>query len=230
MKHDIYDLTESLERMTRILEGNGEDYMRYPFIPDDDTLKGCRGSYTECVVLTSRLYFKERSISILNLAKIYDVFLKEGYAIMSSNQLCKEVLFHGNIMTAIFNVGGVGFMDELLDVAGRISSLPDVINVRIGRKEKPLIGNVCAMDKGYQFALAVAGEIKYFGGMISKMEEWINKPAAGEEELRGLYISKRAAEILKEDYKGFFKESEIEDVLHGKVANVGMAAWIKEHK
>ena len=66
--------------------------------------------------------------------------------------------------------------------------------------------------------------------MISKMEEWIKKPGDGEDELKGLYMSKRAAEELKEDYKGFFKESNIEDVLHGKVENIGMAAWIKEQK
>lgn len=230
MKHEIYDLTESLKRMTRILEENGEDYMRYTYIPDSDTLKGHRGSFTECVVMAIRIYFNEKSMSILNLAKVYDIYLNEAYAIMSAHQLCREIIYHGNLIVGIFNTGEDGFMNGLMDVAGRLLSLPDVINVKIGRRGNPLIGNVCAIDRGYQYATAISGEIKYFGGMLSKMEDWIKKSGEGEEELRGLYMSKRAVDGLKEDYKGFFKKSEIDDVLHGKVENIGMAAWIKEQK
>lgn len=230
MEHEIYELTASLERITHILEGNGEEYKRYPYIPEDEMLKEQRGNFIECVVVISRFYFNEINISLLNLAKVYDIYLKEAYAILSEHYLCREIFFHGNNIVALYNIGGDGFMNELMDVAGRISSLPDVINVKIGRKEKPLVGNVLVMDRGYQFASEISGGIKYFGGMLSKAEDWIRKPGEGERELRGVYASSRAYEWLKVEYKVFFKETGIDGVLHGYIENIGMARWVKEQK
>ena len=226
MEHKKYELSESLDRMSRIIDGDGQNYRRYAFIPDKDELGEARGNFVGCVVIAARLYFTEHEMELLPLAKIYDIYVREMKIILSEHQLCKQVVCHGNTIIGIYSIGVEGYMNELLDVAGRVITLPDVINAKLGRSNAPVIGNVCGMDRGMQFAIVNDG-VDYFGGLLNKVEGWIMKPR-GENELRGLYISREVLDSLKEQYQGFFKDSEIDNVLLGKIENIGMARWVKE--
>lgn len=229
MRHDKYELSESLDRMTRILDGNGEAYRHYTSIPSEEELREYRGCYVECVVIVCKLTFYERSVNIQKLAKIYDIYLGELNRILSEHYLCRKVVFRGNTVVGIYNTGLENFMSELMDIAGRASSLPDVINVKIGRRDNQLFGNICAMDRGVQYTKQINGESEYFGGLLNKVDRWISHQE-DEKEKKGLYVSARVYSGLKEDYKAFFKETDIDDVLFGKIENIGMARWIKEQK
>jgi hypothetical protein len=113
-------------------------------------------------------------------------------------------------------------------VAGRLSSLPDVINTKVGRKSSPLIGNVCSLEAGYQFAVRADDGIDFFGGMLNRAESWIVKRGEDEKEPKGLFISQVVRDNLKEQYQKFFQLSSFEGVYHGYIENIGMSRWVKE--
>ena len=225
MTHNKFDLSESLDRMGTILSGNGDQYRKFSYIPNDNLLEEFRGSFVDCVVLVSRLFFMANDINLLGLAKIFDMYMNEVKIIMSELPLCKAILVHGYTITGIYNIGTDEYMSSIMDVAGRVKSLPEIINVRSGRKEKPVINNVCAMEKGQLYVTKSTQEVNYFGKMIDRAEGWVSKGV--KDEKTGLFISKQVHLELKSQYQGFFNIEET-DVLFGKIENVGMASWVKE--
>jgi len=227
MKHDKFELSESLARMQEVFESKGDEYRRYPYIPQEGIMEGDRGYFVDCVVIVSRLFFRTNQVSLLGLAKVYDIYIHEAKRILTEHELCHTVIVHGNSIIGVFNVGPEGYLNGLMDVAGRMSSLPDVINVKAGRKQKPLIGNICGMEVGHLYAVKEDDNIDFFGGMLNRAEQWIAKRDE-EDERRGIYISQKVRDGLKEQYQQFFKIADFDDLYYGMVENVGMAKWVKE--
>lgn len=226
MKHEKYELSEALDRMGVILSGNGEQYRKFAYIPEPELLEGNRGSFVECVVIVSRLYFVDKSLNLLGLAKIFDMYEGEAKLILAEHSLCKKITAQGYTITGIYNIGTTDYMSDLLDVAGKLGTLPGVINTKVGRKNNPIIKNVCALEKGVLFVTQTAEEMDYFGNMINRVEGWLTKAVGSEE--KGLFVSEQVRSALKSRYQDFFNETDEEDVFHGNVENIGMARWIKE--
>lgn len=227
MEHKKYDLSASLGRMAEILDSAGDEYRKYPYIPQEGIMEGHKGYFVDCAVLVSRLYFNTNDIKALSLAKVYDMYIGETKRIMAESELCNKIIVHGNTIVGVYNTGKEGYLNELLDVAGRLISLTDVINAKVGRKDSPLLGNVCALETGYLFAVKADEGLDYFGGMLNRTEGWIAKPEE-EKELRGLYISQKVRDGLKEQYQRFFQSQDSNGLYHGMIENVGMARWVKE--
>lgn len=213
--------------MQEILESTGDEYRKYPYIPQEGIMEGHKGYFVDCVVIVSRLYFLTNDIKLLGLAKVYDIYINEAKRILMEHELCRKVIVHGNSIVGIYNVGTEGYLNDLMDVAGRICSLPDVINVKAGRKLHPVIGNVCGMEVGYLYAVKAEDDLDFFGGMLNRAEEWI-KRKEDEIEQRGVFISQKVRDGLKEQYQQFFKSTNLEELYHGMIENVGMAKWVKE--
>ena len=231
MEHKKYELSESLARMEKILESTGAEYRRYQFIPDEETLNEHKGSLVNTVVIANRLFFTNREIDVLNLVKIYDIYVSEAWRILAEHELCCKVSMHGNMIVAVYSANTQDVVNGILDVASRLSSLPDVINVKIGRKQQPLIGNVCSMNSGFLYTLKTPEGYDYFGGVMNRAESWICNKYGDGGERKGTYISKNVYDFLKSDYQEFFRESdEYDDVYWGMIENIGMARWIKEQK
>lgn len=227
MQHNKYELAESLTRMQKILESTGDEYRKYPYIPQEGIMEGHQGYFVDCVVIVSRLYFLTNDIKLLGLAKVYDIYIHEAKRILMEHELCRKVIVHGNSIVGIYNVGTEGYLNDLMDVAGRICSLPDVINTKAGRKQQPVIGNVCGMEVGYLYAVKAEDDLDFFGGMLNRAEEWI-KRKEDDNERKGVFISQKVRDGLKEQYQQFFKSANLEGLYHGMIENVGMAKWVKE--
>lgn len=227
MEHKKYEFSESLMRMTEILNSTGEEYRKYPYIPSEGIMEGHKGYFVDCAVIVTRLYFNTNDIKALSLAKIYDMYISEAKCILSEHELCNKIILHGNSIIGIYNTGNEGYLNELMDVAGRLISLTDVINTKAGRKGSPLFGNVCALEAGYLYAIKAEDGLDFFGGMLRRAEGWIAKPE-DDNELRGLYISQKVRDGLKEQYQKFFRLQDFDGLYHGMVENIGMARWVKE--
>ncbi len=228
MEHKKYELSESLQRMQDILDSKGEEYRKYHFIPQEGILPDHKGYFVDCAVIASRLYFNTTDLSQLGVAKIYDMYINEAKCILAEHELCKKIILHGNTIIGIYNFGSDGFLNDMIDIAGRLSTLPEVINTKAGRKSTPLIGNVSALEVGYQFTVRADDGMDFFGGMLNRAEGWIVKRDGEEKESKGLYISQVVHDNLKEQYQKFFQLSDFGGVYHGYVENIGMARWLKE--
>ena len=228
MEHNKYELSEALRRMDSILESKGDEYRQYKYIPQEGMVEGHRGYFVDCSVIVARLYFNTNDIKVLGLAKVYDIYVNEAKLILAENDLCRKVIVHGNSIAAIYDVGAEGYLNGLMDVAARISSLPDVINTKAGRRTPPLLGNVCALETGYLYATRSDDGFDFFGGMLNRAEQWIMKKDDADSEQRGVFISQKVRDGLKEQYQQFFKLTDFGGIYHGMVENIGMAKWIKE--
>ncbi len=228
MEHKKYELSESLQRMQDILDSKGEEYRKYHFIPQEGILPEHRGYFVDCAVIVSRLYFYDVELSQLGVAKIYDMYINEAKCILAEHELCKKIILHGNTIIGIYNFGSEGFLNDMIDIAGRLSSLPDVINTKAGRKASQLIGNVSALEAGYQFAVRSDDGMEFFGGMLNRAEGWIMKRDEEKEKPKGLFISQVVHDNLKEQYQKFFHLQDFGGIYHGFVENIGMARWVKE--
>ncbi len=228
MEHKKYELSESLQRMGDILNGKGEVYRKFHYIPQEGISVEHRGYFVDCAVIASRLYFHTNEITPLGVAKVYDIYINEARCIMAEHELCDKIILHGNTIIGIYNFGSEGFLNELLDVAGRLCSLPDVINAKAGRRISPLIGNVSSLEAGSLFAVRSDEGLDFFGGMLNRAEDWIVKQGGDEKEPKGLFISQVVYENLKEQYQKFFQLSDSEGLYHGYIENIGMARWVKE--
>lgn len=227
MEHKKYEFSESLGRMAEILDSTGDEYRKYPYIPHEGIMEGHKGYFVDCAVIVSRLYFNSNDIKALSLAKIYDMYIGEAKRILAEHELCNKIILHGNSIIGIYNTGNEGYLNELMDVAGRLISLTDVINAKAGKKESPLFGNVCALEAGYLFVIKAEDGLDFFGGMLHRAEGWITKPE-GDKERRGLYISQKVRDGLKEQYQKYFRLLSFDGLYHGIIENVGMARWVKE--
>ena len=227
MKHQKYELSESLKRMSDILDSKGDEYRKYPYIPQEGIMDGHRGYFVDCAVIVARSYFKTDDIKILGRAKLYDMYISEAKCILSEHELCQKIILHGNTIIGIYNMGTEGFLNDLTDVVGRLISLSDVINTKVGRKQSPLIGNVCALEVGDLYAVKAGEDMDFFGGMLNRVESWIAKHE-DENEPRGFFISQKVRDNLKDQYQKFFQLADFGGVYHGMIENVGMARWVKE--
>lgn len=225
----IFDFSESLERIETILKSNGEQYRKYPYIPEDDVIKSCRGCFVDGIVLISRLYFRATDVDFLILAKLYDAYINEARTILLDHPLCRKVLVHGNTISSVFNIGTEDYMNSIIEIAGKMISLPNVINYKAGRRTNPYLGNVCAMETGFLFAKWMPTGTEFFGGMMNRAEQWIAKPSE-KEELSGLFISDKVHVALKQSYKDLFYKTEMTGLFHGSVENRGMLQWVEEQK
>lgn len=228
MEHKKYELSDALDRMGNVLSNSGEQYRKYPFIPEREELATHDGSFVECVTIMSCLSFIDKKLNPLGMAKILDMYLNEVKLIMAENPLCKKIIVQGYTVSSIYNIGADDYMSDLLDVAGKVITLPNVINTRIGRQKSPIIKSVCAMEKGVLFAINNPTDVDYFGKMMDRAERWmINALEKGN---TGLYISKQVYSTLKPRYQGFFNKETGDEVFRGNIENIGMSRWImKQH-
>ncbi len=229
MEHKKYELLDSLKRMDEILDRKSEEYLMSRYIPKNGIIEEHKGCFVDCAVLGSRLYFKTKDIKLPGVAKIYDMYINEAKCILADNLLCEKIIVHGNSVAGVYNVGDEGFLNDLMDVAGRLSSLTDIINIKIGKTNSPLIGNVCGLEVGYLYALSSGAEMDFLGGMLNRVESWIARREDGTNP-SGLFISQRVFEGLKKQYQDFFRPTRYERVLLGNVENVGMAKWANEQQ
>lgn len=226
MEHKKYELSDALDRMRNVLSNNGEQYRQYTFIPEKEELATYDGAFVECVAIMSCLYFSDKKLNPLGLAKIFDMYLNEVKLIMAENPLCKKIIVQGYTVAGVYNIGINDYMSDLMDVAGKVITLPNVINTKVGRKDTPIIKNVCAMEKGMLFAINNSTDVDYFGKMMDRIGRWVIK--AVDEEENGLYISEQVLSALKSQYQVFFHKKEENEIFFGKIENIGMSRWIKE--
>ena len=230
MGYSLYDFTETLARIGQVKDRTGEDYRKYAFFPEKDELKQCKGAYVDGIAIASRLVFVARDIDLLTIAKVYEMFLTEARAIMTVTSAFRDVSVDGHIFRGLYNIENDDFFNEVLDIAGRLISLSDVINTKLGRRNNPIITSMCAIDFGTMFVANVDDNLIYSGNMCTRIEGYIIKPLK-EEVKKGIFITEKFYGKLKDDYKAFFnKVVEESKVYYGSVENIGMSRWVKEQE
>lgn len=226
-----YDFAESLIRIGKVMDRSGEDYRKFAYFPENEMLNNYNGSFVDALMIACRLIFIGKSMDLLTLAKIYEAFISEAKAILMSSSSCRNVIIDGHIFRGVYNILGEGVFDEVLDTAARLVSLADVLNVKIDRKEDPIISAVCAMEYGTIFVANIDDKAIISGNMATRIGNYLMDPI---EKKRGIFLTEQVLGKIKDGYKVFFSqlnnEKDNRKLYYGSVENIGMARWLKEQK
>lgn len=216
-----YDFSDSLARIDRVLESSGVEYRQFSQIVDIANQDKVKGGFSDAVVIGIRFSFTDDNFSRLAQAKIYDILLSEELRIVQSSPLFFSHVVDGHTIKGIFQINQQSDYDHLMDVAAKMLSFVDVLNVKIGRKPV-LVHATCAIDSNLLFVSSFNGKNELLGAVMERM----NMPLKGDN--GKLYVSESVRDLLKEQYQNFFEKSDIMLFFEGKVENVGMSHWINK--
>ena len=216
-----YDFSDSLARIDRVLESSGVEYRQFSQIVDIASQDKLKGGFSEAVVIGLRFSFVDENFTRLAQAKIYDILLQEELRIVQSSPLYFSYVVEGHTIKGIYQVNQQSDFDHLMDVAAKMLSFVDVLNVKIGRKPV-LLQATCAIDTSQLFVSSFGGKNEMLGTVMERMDVPLKSNS------RKLFISGTVRDMLKEQYRKFFDESEMQPFFEGKVENVGMSQWISK--
>jgi class 3 adenylate cyclase len=149
--HRSYNFETSKARIDEILNTKDNSYEELKSIPSRDKLTYTNGFYVNCTALfvdirgSSQLPKRYRRPT---LARIYRSYLSEVIAIMNANSCCSEVNIQGDCVWGIFNTINRLNIDTVFVTAARISSIVDVINLKLKERKIDPIKIGIGMDYG----------------------------------------------------------------------------------
>lgn len=219
-----YNFEQSLNVMDSILQSGA--VIPRPGSFASEQVSDARGAYLKATVLVATFNVEGTDgVSDSNMASTYDVLLTQVYDLMAGQPLLLYFDWDGERLRAVFNTTKKPHIDAMVDMAGKIISLTDIINYKV-HKETGIKFNVCtAMDYGKVFSVSV-GEagVLMTGKVLRETEEMLNR-AAG----KRVVISHFIHQNLKDDYQKLFEAIGIFKIeYHADIVNIGMHNWLKK--
>lgn len=219
-----YNFEQSLNVMDSILR-SGEVIPR-PGSFTSEQVSGARGAFMKATVLVATFGAEGTDgASDSNMARAYDVLLTQVYDLMAGQPLLLYLDWDGERLRAVFNTTKKPHIDAMVDMAGKIISLTDVINYKV-HKETGIKFNVStAVDYGEVFSVPIGEAGVLMTGKVLRETEGMLSRAAG----KRVVISRFILQNLKDDYQKLFEAIGIFKMeYHADIVNIGMHNWLKK--
>lgn len=190
-----------------------------------EKLGGARGAFIDATVMV--VVFDASGVEEAendDYARAYDILLTQMYDMMVSQPLLLYFDWDGEKLRAVFNTTKKPHIDAMMDVAGRIISLTDVINYKI-RKETGIKFKVrTALDFGKVFAVPVGEQGSLMTGKIfSETEHQLSQGT------KKVILSEFIYKNMKDDYKAWFSPIGVfATEYEADIVNIGMNHWLKK--
>lgn len=233
-----FDYEESIERIDEILAGADASYEDSNGVPARNSLTFTNGFYVDVTVL----FVDIRGSKALSqthtrpvLAKIYRAFISETVAVIRGAATISEIYIEGDGVWAVFNTTKKPDVDGVFEVAGRISSLVDVLNVKLAKKGYATFDVGIGIDDGETLYIkagykgAGINEVVWIGRIVGQAATLCkngNRSSFDGE----LMVSKVVYSNLNEKYQGFLSWSAERECYHGNIVNVVMNNWVNNAK
>jgi class 3 adenylate cyclase len=235
--YSYYDYTESIDRIDEILEGEDASYEDHKGIPPRENLTFLNGFYVDVTVL----FVDMRGSKALStkhtrpvLAKILRSYISEIVAVMKNNLTVSEIYIEGDGVWGVFNTTTKKEVDDVFCTAGMISSLIDILNVKLSKKKYSTLSVGVGLDDGTSL-YAKAG---YKGSGINEVV-WIGQIVGSAAALckngnrthwdREVMVSEGVYEMLTDEHKKLLEWNSSRNCYHGNIVNVKMDAWVTEN-
>lgn len=219
-----YNFEQSLNVMDSIL-WSGEVIPR-PGTYTSEQASEARGVFMQATVLVATFDAEgTNEANDSNMARAYDVLLTQVYDLMVGQPLLLYFDWDGERLRGVFNTTKKPHIDAMVDMAGKIISLTDVINYKI-RKETGIEFKVhTALDYGNVFSVSIGEEGVLMTGKVLRETEGMLSRADGKRVVISQFIYKN----LKEDYRNLFESNGIFAIeYHADIVNIGMHNWLKK--
>ncbi|MEZ9188051.1 adenylate/guanylate cyclase domain-containing protein [Vibrio sp. 10N.286.52.F8] len=232
-----YDFAKSRERIDEILKGADANYTEKKSIPSRDELTFNNGFNVYC----SAIFVDIRKSKELNkkhtnpvLAKIYKTYISELIALIKSHSKVKEVCIEGDCVWGIIDTPKTYDIDALFDIAAKISSLIDTLNIKYKKRGYSEITVGVGMSYGKSLLIKSGykgsgiNEVVWLGSLVSEAAELCgfgNKSYSDNE----IMVSNVFYNNLKESNQNLLSKNYERDCYHGNVINTGMNEWVKNN-
>lgn len=208
-KYSAYDVTASDARIKDILD-SAESFDEVNTIPTRNSLTYSNGFYVNCTAV----FIDIRGSSKLTdnhsrpvIGKIYRAYISECASIMNADEDCCEVFITGDCVSGIFNTTYQKQIVSAFEVAGRLSSLIEMLNWHLGNKGYQPI--VCGIGIAYGRALMIqagakgsgVNDVVWIGDVVNEAAHLCHK--GNKEGRKPVQISTTVFNNLTEKYQGF---------------------------
>jgi len=180
--YKYYDYEKSIERIDDILNKQDSSFEEVKSFPSTLTFKN--GFYVNATALfvdirdSSTLTDKHKRPA---LAKIYRSFISEVIAILNGNLNCKYINVDGDCVSGVYETPNKIDVDSVFNDACRISSIVDILNCKLKKKNITEIKIGIGLDDG-RLLLIKAGffgsglnEVAWMGDALNTASKLCNK-------------------------------------------------------
>ncbi len=236
--YSYYDYTKSIERIDNILNSSDSNYDKHKGIPSKNSLTYNNGFYVDVTVLFvdirgSKELSKKHTRPVL--AKIYRAYISEIITVMKGNMSINEIYIEGDGLWAVFNTATETEVDSVFGTAFNISSLIDILNIKLAKKKYSTLKIGIGVDDGESLYIKAGykgsgiQEVVWIGkvvGQTAALCSYGNKTSTDCE----IMVSETVYNNLTTHNKNLLTENYAHDCYHGNVINRHMNQWVQENK
>lgn len=235
--YSSYDHPESCDRIKNLLNAVDSVFEDKDSIPPADQLTYDNGFYVKC----SAVFVDIRGSKKLTekhtrpvLAKIYRSYISETIAVMRGNQDIRHINIEGDCVWGIYDTPYKSDIDGVFSTAACISSLIDILNWRLEKKDYSQIdvGIGCSWGRALMIKAGNKGsgvnDVVYMGDVVNEAAKLCSlgnrnyNPEMHVSDDFRLNLNEHNQKLLSRDYTN--------TCYSGNVINTGMDNWLKEQK
>lgn len=233
----IYNYLDSIDRITEILNSSDSGYTSAEGIPSRSSLTFTNGFYVDVTVLFVDIRGSKALATAHTrpvLAKIYRAYISEMVAVLKSNATINEIYIEGDGVWAVFDTRTKPQVNSVFETAAMISSLVDIMNIKLKKKGYSSIDVGIGLDDGESLYIKAG----YKGSGINEVV-WIGKVVGSCANLcahgnktwsdKELKVSTTVYGNLTDHNKSLLTWDPINSCYEGYIINPSMNEWVKSN-
>lgn len=235
--HSPYNFNKSIERINEILNSSDYNYQNNNGIPSRENLSFTNGYYVDVTVLFIDIRgskkLSDKHIRPV-LAKIYRSYISEIVAVLNGNLNVNEIYIEGDGVWAVFNTISKYQVESVFSTAAEISSLVDILNIKLFKKNYSKIeigigidyGECLYMKAGYKGSSI--NEVVWIGKVVGKAASLCSNGSRSYSN-KEFMVSENVYLNLSDHCKNLLSWNSSLNCYHGNVINTIMNEWSKEN-
>ncbi|WP_157352996.1 adenylate/guanylate cyclase domain-containing protein [Aliarcobacter butzleri] len=235
--HSIYDFNKSILNFDEILNSSDSNYDTHKGIPNKSNLTFTNGYYVDVTVLFIDIRgSKELSTKHTRpvLAKIYRAYISEVISVINGNPYISEINVEGDGIWAVFNTTSSSDVDTVFQTVYTLSSLVDILNVKLFKKGYSQINIGIGVDKGESLFIKAG----YKGSGINEVV-WLGKVVgqtaflcsnANKNSNFKIMVSDNVYNCLTVQNKSLLQRNWSYNCYHGNIHRIDMNNWVEDNK
>lgn len=235
-KYSYYDYEKSVDRIDEILNSSDASYEDKKSIPSRDQLTFTNGYYVDASVIFidmrgSKALAEKHTRPVL--AKIYRTFISELVAVLRGHGTVFEIYIEGDAVWGVFDTPTKSDIDSVFSTAAQASSLVDILNVKLKRKNYTQVnvgigiayGQSLLIKAGYR--TSGVNEVVWIGKIVGESAKLCD--LAGRLWTHRILASNIFYNNLNETNKKLLSKDYTHDCYSGNVINKNMDDWVKRN-
>jgi class 3 adenylate cyclase len=235
--YSSYDFEKSRKRIDEILNSSDAKYEDKDSIPSREELTYDNGYYVNC----SAIFIDMRDSKTVNdkhrrptLAKIYKTYISEAVAVIRSHSSISEISIEGDCVWGVADTPKTYQIDELFNIAAKLSSLVDTLNIKYKKKGYSQI----SVGIGLSYGASLLIKAGHKGSAVNDAV-WLGKLVGETAELcshgnrtwndKELMVSSTFYYNLCDRNKSLLTWNSNRNCYHGNLINTEMDEWVSSN-